>query len=679
MFSHQRFTFLVASVVGAVFALPSATYAFGGEDLLQGNPWHHEDMSEKAAIARGFRTNAAKDIAWHADYIDSYLYNPIWWAKGGVQRFKVALSSEPELVKLHCDDLFSQESIDLAKRRYLAGTLIGLKWAAEKGDVGAARNLIGISLHAIQDFYSHSNWIDASNRRQQTWFQVPETQRSRLTLFSGAYEKPTRFGIKHHGKYAPACSILNSGSTFSISRLLTAACSGFSPLSNSAICQQWKSCRNAQPISGGQLTGVGIPNNVVYINPPGMALDNTWLAKIGAKERGLDLTGEQAFTTAKGLAQQASIQWLEILETSMNRLGQSSFWQRVKTEQLRTSREAEYEQYNKFPYQFLSAGPYPNTRGDTGNGYYLRVRLKTSRSRGAGTDADLRLIAGGRSFLLDYMPRANPVIAYNDFEAGDDAVYTVGPFSRMPSRITIQNRSADGRAVLRSLGQSFVRGIESTISGAKTFLLSLIGGNADVIGSTRMIWQANDLQRIGTSTQSFSKRINGGDEGVYDIRGTIRKVREASTASIDPMDNWAEYEVRLTSLKCIKESKWDRGSNSDEPFLLALLVSLPGNVQSYRTGAFSDVDKGETRQINQTFARVRVPQDYGAISLPMSLLESDDEGSSGRDRALREFASQGSKKTEQARKGFTDTLGTAIAADWKLASIDVYAFYRAIA
>ena len=45
-------------------------------------------------------------------------------------------------------------------------------------------------------------------------------------------------------------------------------------------------------------------------------------------------------------------------------------------------------------------------------------------------------------FLLDYMPRANPVIAYNDFEAGDDGVYVVGPFREVPDAIALENRSA---------------------------------------------------------------------------------------------------------------------------------------------------------------------------------------------------------------------------------------------
>jgi hypothetical protein len=156
------------------------------------------------------------------------------------------------------------------------------------------------------------------------------------------------------------------------------------------------------------------------------------------------------------------------------------------------------------------------------------------------------------------------------------------------------------------------------------------------------------------------------------VYGTIRKVWEGSDAT----GEWAEYRVSLDRLYCNHESKWDRGSDSDEPFVLALLVPLPGNVQRHRAGPYSDVDDKESRNIGHVFQTVRIPKGSGMLSLALSLWESDDESAADRDRLLDRFAEQTDASTETPRRGFLDTLGAAIAADWRLAHIEVYAFSR---
>jgi hypothetical protein len=154
-------------------------HAFGTEDLLNG-PFHHEVITEEAAKAVEFkgelssetsgnaaRTEALHTLGWNADYIDSYLYSPYWWAAdAGLDRFKVSLSTSHELERLHFDDLFSSDQVHHTWRRYTTGTMAGLLWAANRyknGDtsaIHAAQNIVSVSLHAMQDFYSHSNWVD---------------------------------------------------------------------------------------------------------------------------------------------------------------------------------------------------------------------------------------------------------------------------------------------------------------------------------------------------------------------------------------------------------------------------------------------------------------------------------------------------------------------------------------
>ncbi len=670
--SLWRFLLAVAAVVAFAFVACPRTAAFSGEDILHGNPWYHQLLTERAAQACGFSPAAIESLKWHADYIDSYAYNPLWWADGGLDRLKASLATYDNLAKLHFDDLFSTLQVEANWKRILAGTLAGLLWAKEQNDVSAAQNILGVSLHAIQDFYAHSNWVDAPDRRNRTWFEVPPEERRRMSLWTGAYEKPVQLGIKPHGKIEPAATLLKMSG---VSQIMPLVCSPFSPLSNSGLCETWKKVQDGTSIQP-QVLGVRVPDNFVYLSPPGIALDSRWVANIAVQVRGVtDVTGEQLFETALALAERTSVQWLQILEAQMNALGAGEFWQRVKSSGFALNeRTKQYEHYNKMPYTFLSAGQYPTPafRAAGDDQFFLRVRLKTASQAGSGTDADIYLEAGGQKFLLDYMPRANPILAVNDFEAGDDMVYVVGPLARLPETITLRNDAATGWDVVESLGRAFVDGVEWAVSNARTFLLSLIGGNADHVATSKKVWTAEELAGIGTGGSEFSVYLNGGGEGKYTVYGSIRKVREGSDATSE----WAEYQVRLDRLYCNAESKWDRGSNSDEPFVLALLVPLPGNVQKHRAGPYDDVDDKESRNIGHVFQTVRLPKGSGMLSLALSLWESDDESASDRDKLLDKFAGETDEKTGVPRRGFLDTLGAAIAADWRLAHIEVYAFSR---
>lgn len=672
LFAKGCTAFAAGAALTLVFAVHSPVVAFSGEDILRGNPWYHQLLTERAARACGFTGEAADTLKWHADYIDSYAYNPLWWADGGLSRLKVSLATVGELEKLHFDDLFSTLAVEANWKRILTGTLVGLLWAKEQNDVSAAQNILGVSLHVIQDFYAHSNWVDAPDRRNRTWFEVPPEERRGMSLWTGAYEKPVQLGVKPHGKIEPAATLLKMSG---VSEIMPLVCSPFSPLSNSGLCETWKQVQDGTPIQP-QVLGVRVPDNFVYLSPPGIALDNRWVANIAVQVRGVtDVTGEQLFETALALAERTSVQWLQILEAQMNALGAGDFWQKVKTTgYAQGERTKQYEHYNKVPYTFLSAGQYPTPpfREAGDNQFFLRIRLKTGTQTGSGTDADVYLEAGGQRFLLDYMPRANPLLAVNDFEAGDDMVYVVGPLANLPETITLRNDAATGWEVVESLGRAFAEGVEWVVSNARTFLLSLIGGNADHVATSKKVWTAEELARVGTGASEFSVYLNGGGEGKYTVYGTIRKVREGS----DTLGEWAEYRVSLDRLYCNDESKWDRGSNSDEPFVLALLVPLPGNVQKHRAGPYSDVDDKESRDIGHTFQTVRIPKGSGMLSLALSLWESDDESASDRDGLLNKFAGETDSKTEVPRRGFLDTLGAAIAADWRLAHIEVYAFSR---
>ena len=380
----------------------------------------------------GFSVDAACAIAWHADFIDAYLYNPIFWVQGGYNRFRAAMVGGPELLKLHFDDTFTTAGMRSTWERYASGTLIGLYWASVqnggRGDVAAAHNILGVSVHAVQDFYAHSNWVDDPERRCGTWLQTETAKRDALTLYSGAYEFSEGVAPHHHGAYSPSCSLLR-GDDFDAA--FETLCRGLSPLQNTSVCEGWRMCLagNAVPVSTwGKETA-----SQVHTAQQGIALDTIWMARIHSSARklldeggeflpgkdGLHFPAKQCspivnvrrdgvcttdaddvFAGTKDLAIRATIEWMDYVGQAMAAMGpeQAAFWERVKhTGSPQEAREEAFETLNQLPYLFLSAGPYPVANASVddnkikadANGWYLRLRIRTLDSVAAGTDAEI--------------------------------------------------------------------------------------------------------------------------------------------------------------------------------------------------------------------------------------------------------------------------------------------------
>lgn len=667
-------------------------FGFGGEDvtIMESSDkkkfnanWHHRDLTLRA-LDTSWSPAVRDKIAWHADMIDSYLYNPLWWIQGvpdgGMHRLKVAIATEEHLKNLHFDDLTSLDQIETMWRRYLAGTMAGLTWASEQpGDdgVAAAHNIIGVSLHAVQDFFAHSNWVDEPERRGKSWFSRNKLQKP--YLYTGTYEHQEHHGIKHHGKISPACSILKKEP---LNSLLKAAANPLSPFNNLAVVEQWKKCSDGVSVQP-KVFGVELPPNVVYLDPPGIALDSTWQAKIAHRLRDIPdratCSPQDLFDAAKESALASSQQWLGILDEAMQACGLGQFWNKVKSRSTGLNDE-QYEQYHRFPYMFLSAGPYPPPANESKDEWYLRVRVKTSADADAGTDAPIILRAPGteQAFPLDYARDRGPLLAYDDHEAGDDIAYMVGPFPALPKTVTITNHAADAGDVLVALGKMFVEAVKDAVDAVGDFLLSVIGGHADQVGVTKKVFSPHDLAKIGAKKQEWQIPIRGGDEGTFVVHGWIKRVRDGKSPQLG---EYGEFLVGVSALQCVHESapRANEG-NSDEPFLFALLHSpAQQTVQARQRPPIDDddVDSGEWRHFDITFDPVQVPKGSASIVVPLALWESDFESAAKRAQMLEEFAARVEAKTESKSKEFVDTLGAAIGSDWKVEHVDIYAFNRA--
>jgi hypothetical protein len=680
---------------------------FGGNDPVTGHPWYHEHMTWHAARDAGWATGTGDDddttaaaaVAWHADFVDSYLYNPLWWAAGGLGRFKAALVHHDDLVKVHFDDLTSTRQVQLVWRRYLGGAVAGLLWAAERGDVGAARNVVGASMHALEDFYSHSNWVDDPARRGSTWPEAgpagPSADpRDAMHLYTGAYELPAQIAFKPHGKYAFDCTLMRR---LVPAQLMDVICSGISPLSNGPMCRRWQECKGAVSPRPETIAGVPVPPDVLYVEPPGIALDSPWLSAISVQQRDLpdrgSVTGQQLFEQALALATRHGTAWLRQLTDVMGRAGQGAFWSRVMSEPRTGLRHipgppeladmvgaydgdlVQYEDAWRAPFLFLSAGRYPPDPGGADEGWFLRLDISTAADALAGTDADIHAVVDGTSFLLDRMHGRTPgggagelrILEHNDFEAGASDAYVVGPFPRRPQQLALRNTAATAVDLVRGAWTDLVRVVTTALSSIGDALLSIVAGHADLVGSDKLTWSWDDLVRIRqVGGAPFTLRIRGGDEGEYDIQGTVTA---SSTAT------GLRASVRAQTLVCVKESTWDRFTTSDEPFAI-VLVSSPALGQMVRllSEPFADVDTGESRALGLQ-AVVDVPR-YGGLIVPAQVWESDDEGPGERGRLRDEFALGYDQRTTNQRSQFLDALGRAVAPDWKVARLDAFAFLR---
>ena len=262
-------------------------------------------------------------------------------------------------------------------------------------------------------------------------------------------------------------------------------------------------------------------NNTFYF-APGINLDNTWQAELGVKIRGIDgqLTGSQAFAYAKGLATKQSVQFLKVLEDIMDLEGLNEFWNKVKSTISFDRKEDQYEKFNHFPFLFVSAGLPPDVEALEDSGYYLRVIIRTANGSFSGTDADIKLIAQGKSFTLDYLAKFFDMNLYNDLERGDEVVYLVGPFDSLPTSVEIKNDAPDLSDQWPALKESIGSWFETLGEAIKGFFAN----DADYVGTKSFTMDPKYLNMIvvGDSKEE-TVTIDGGSEGKYEVVFKVKR------------------------------------------------------------------------------------------------------------------------------------------------------------
>lgn len=735
----KRFRAKYIATLVSVLSFASFSNGFGGEILLSSNwrDWHHNALTRTAAEQAGFLRiaklvenptedaidSAAAEIGWHASFLDSYAYNPLYWAMRGPKGYTTAVALHSELIKLHYDDTNSTPQLRQTIFRYTTGTLAGLLWAKQIYDGGeklrgiaVARHILGCSLHATQDMYSHSNWIDAPDRRPTTWFEQftkRPTQIVNTQLYTGAYEHPEQTSVHSHGIMSPGMSAMKA-----MGPILDILSSDVSPVHDMPTMETWRKYKNrTEAILPGiidsnafgttqasqeevsadldQLTArpsplsIGMPPDALFVAPPGMAIDASYLAKIACRERNIiDIPPHKAFITAYKCGLDGSRQWLQRLDQVMtDSYSQTSdFWTMVKTAPPTNLHHECFEDFNNLGFSFISAGVYPESATATqailsndankipATEYFLRVKLKTSIEVLSGTDADIYLEADGTQYLLDYCNVkdkgfADTIFAYNDFEGGMTTTYTVGPFSQIPSSVKLVNKAGDLGTIFEAIGNNFVAAINDIGVAIGDFFALITGAKPDYIGEKRKVWSAQQLVGISAAGHDEILNIDGGDEGRYDLTVHIQK--------LSTNGNNVTYRITPKKFKCVKESTIDQldGRWGDEVFVTSAITPFPGNPRGDQTPVILEVHTGNEKLITNQSFDVTVPAGYGAISYAAMFMESDSDDAAARLAIKNKFVNNLDLPALK-RTNLLAEVGRAVAADWKVENMEITAFSR---
>ena len=168
----------------------------------------HADMTRDALTAEGFGpagANVGMVNNWLADYYsnpDDNPYSGHAHALLGVTRLGFAreewlnqwiegarrLHFDAEKRQVEMPDLSTTAGVDQEWQRLMYLTQKWVRYAGQRNDPYGVMSVLGSSLHAVQDFYTHSNWVEDHDPRAErggpglsglgygstpTWFDVP--------------------------------------------------------------------------------------------------------------------------------------------------------------------------------------------------------------------------------------------------------------------------------------------------------------------------------------------------------------------------------------------------------------------------------------------------------------------------------------------------------------------------
>jgi hypothetical protein len=191
---------------GAMFTLTTSLLGFDTK-------WH-ADATRAAMDQNGFSADA-RLLCQFENYLTDYFSTDLGAEANArlppnvprLNSFGMQGIQLEDLARLHFDALTSHAQVESQWKTLEANTQAALvKWAAEPSVKDGYRpvvlmTIVGASLHAVQDFYSHSNWLRKATSVggvAPIWFDVPEAARAKLDIKSGWYPDGTKPGVLYH-------------------------------------------------------------------------------------------------------------------------------------------------------------------------------------------------------------------------------------------------------------------------------------------------------------------------------------------------------------------------------------------------------------------------------------------------------------------------------------------------
>lgn len=142
---------------------------------------HHFDATRHCGRANDFGDFAIRVMQLQNWYVDYYSNLP-------------GYADKHILDLLHFDNLDTTKKVRIYWANLTNNTRKAIQRAAKQGNVLRALTIAGMSLHAVQDFYTHSNWAErhppiGSAYNGNTWFDLPPAAND-TSIYTGSYPTP---------------------------------------------------------------------------------------------------------------------------------------------------------------------------------------------------------------------------------------------------------------------------------------------------------------------------------------------------------------------------------------------------------------------------------------------------------------------------------------------------------
>jgi hypothetical protein len=177
--------------------MAAAAFLFAWRSAWAFDTGHHFDLTETVLREEGFSATPIQAVQvanWLTDY---YSVRPLSHE-----------NVKTDLNKLHFDNLYDTAEVERYWGWLMSNAREATLQAARSEDPVAMLAVTGILLHAVQDFASHSNWVDvhrgeiSSPYRRETW--LAEGPPEGIQIFTGSYPPyptPPKDGYPEHGDY----------------------------------------------------------------------------------------------------------------------------------------------------------------------------------------------------------------------------------------------------------------------------------------------------------------------------------------------------------------------------------------------------------------------------------------------------------------------------------------------